>query len=620
MKRPEPGKISIKLKLDNPRKIPPEYRGRWKKLIKSTSYDAPYLIFLAELLGIINNDPAPAFTSSRYSDVDMFGGCDQTWSITSKDSCIYRTIAQEISESLQRVEVERDEISIWGLPGEIYIKWDGSWNWGLNLEVGNIENYQEEKIALLARGLFSSVDMEKKETDVRGRLRSDLLREYENRGSGGSYSQGSDEDQEALTSLLEDKDYKVAVAALNRLKNAGLFSKPAIRDAVLRALRNGENITCWTIAEMLGEERSRHCLIPLARALWDENETVREKAVEAIKQIGDSDGAAPLTLLFEDSSAQIRKAALSAVMKLASPEMLPVITELAIPLLKDENRYVREITSYLLMNHYDEKLVEPFIECLKDKNSSVRQWAAFGLGEWREERALPGLAGLLDDNENSVVLYAIDALGKIGGSEARDAMSRLLELQNKYGKYGNSQIRESIINQLKRIDDGKKAPGKKAQKKKSPEMKKRTKRRKNDFLYLRNFYYFRRVLEYDRKDGPRFEIHQKMLPEGSKTEGFHIEKKGRLYGVRPSSEGPVFFADEQEFPLKKNVDRGVFNREGKISSFRLERENRVVFSVEYEFAILEEFDMYSGEQEDFFDWLSGELEKEHFFEFYTTGS
>lgn len=612
-----PGKISIKLELKDPRKIPREYRVRWKELIRLTGFDAPCLIFMTELLGIINDDPAPVFAASSYSDVDMFGGCSRAWSITCGDSAIHRIIIQEISESWQRVEVEKDEISISGLPGDVYINWDGNWNWGLNLLVGNIENYQEGNIAALAHSLFSNVEIEKIETDERGRLRSDLLREYESKGTCGSVDKLAPENRKALSSLLQDKDYKVAVAALNRLKRAGLFSKPDVREAILHTLKNGENITRWTAAEMLGEEGDRGYLVPLAGAFWDENETVREKAVDAVKRIGDPAGTAPLALLLEDKSPGIRKAALSAVMKLAMPEMLPVVTELAIPLLKDPDYNLREVSTYLMMNRYDEKLVEPFIECLKDKNPSVRKWAAFGLGKWREEKALPGLCELLRDSENTVILYAIEALGKIGGSEAKEALTELLELHKRLGKYGDAKIKASIAKQLKKPDEGEKTAKKKTPKKNVMKKSRGSKSEKNAFSYLQNFYYYRRILEYDRKRGPRFEIHRRLLPEGLKIEGIYIEKKGHLYGIRPSSEGLVFFADETEFHLKKGEYITVFNREEKISSFMLEKENRVLFSISYEFDILEEFDMYSGEQEDFFDWLSRELNRKHFFDFYT---
>jgi hypothetical protein len=151
--------LSLHLKLENPKSIPAAYRKRWADLIQAVGpYDPPYLIFLGELLGLLDNDPAPRFSCACYSSVDMFGGLDQDWTLRTKRARIHRKISQAISESWQRVEVEADETRITGLPGDVFIEWDGDYNSELDLKVGNIAQELEPAILRVARELFKTVE------------------------------------------------------------------------------------------------------------------------------------------------------------------------------------------------------------------------------------------------------------------------------------------------------------------------------------------------------------------------------------------------------------------------------------------------------------------------------
>jgi HEAT repeat protein len=118
----------------------------------------------------------------------------------------------------------------------------------------------------------------------------------------------------------------------------------------------------------------------------------------------------------KDATSAVRWAAVAAVGKLAGPHAAPDVISALIPLLQDEDRYVRSATVSVLAECRHPSLVEPFVERLKDWNEWIRRTAAFALGDWGDPRAVDGLTALLDDPEAKVQQEAQAALEKLGAT------------------------------------------------------------------------------------------------------------------------------------------------------------------------------------------------------------
>jgi len=403
--------ISLKLTLAQPQPIPNSYRKRWHDLIKSADkYDAPYLIFLGELLGLLDNDPAPKFSCACYSSVDMFGGRDQDWTLRTRRACIHRRISQEISESWQRVEVEADIVQITGLPKDVFIEWDGDLIGELELTVGNIAEELEPDILRIAQELFATVKHKHIASSKQGKLRAQLKREY--RSVGASASIDSTALDELATALM-DEDSDVGVAALERLKAMGL-SEPRVQAALISALEQAHWIVRKAAAEAMRTEREPRYVEALVRALDDQDSSVRAAAAEALGWMGNPAALPSLLPVLKDDVSAVRWAAVAAVGKLIHHKTEPDVIAALIPLLKDEDRYVRSATVSVLAECQHPSLVEPFIERLQDRNDWIRRTAAYALGNWGDPRAVDGLTARLKDSEENVRKEAQAALEKIG--------------------------------------------------------------------------------------------------------------------------------------------------------------------------------------------------------------
>ncbi|MBN1946509.1 MAG: hypothetical protein JW797_12620 [Bradymonadales bacterium] len=142
-----------------------------------------------------------------------------------------------------------------------------------------------------------------------------------------------------------------------------------------------------------------------------------------------------------------------------------------------------------------------------------------------------------------------------------------------------------------------------------------------DRVYLTNFYYYQHILEYSPATGEYQELTRDRLPfpDADKGPGVYIEKAGEVYGLRPSAGGPVFLRGQEQIPLKAGVHTGRFLCDGEERTFVLQEGDGELFQVSYTANVLEEFDMYSGGPEDFFDWLTKKLQDDFLFELYTVG-
>jgi HEAT repeat protein len=433
-------RITLRLAVEDPRKVSRVYRQRWPSITgEAMESDAPYIIFLGELLGLVDNDEAPRFAASIYTSVDMFGGCDQRWTLTTRRARLRREFSQEINESWQHVNVEVDTVEITGLPSGVFLEWDGDLGGEMDVGVGNVLLNLEAPILAMARALFKTVTVSKGQASAYSKVRADLKR-GSGQGDDGAGDAASADLLKHTVAALMDPDSDVAIAALERLSEWDLLDRPVEAAALHDALANSSSDeTRAAIAEALGRPGQSQHLNALALAAESEDADVRSKALLALGELGDAAVVPHLLRGARDGWFQVRWDAAAALCEVITVDTWPEIKPAMLRLMKDENHYVREVAVEALAEHVEPDLYYPLIAGLKDSSDWVRQKAALSLGRLGDRRAVKRLAPLLDDVEESVRVASAEALGALGDPRAATALRERLRWEGP-----DSRARKSI--------------------------------------------------------------------------------------------------------------------------------------------------------------------------------
>lgn len=158
-------KKKLKLVLGEPKKIPVGFERKYPELFRQVGHnsDIPILLFVCEILGIIDQDQAPRFNAEIYTDLDMFGGRNQRWSIRTRHIMLERSIEKEITESWQSLRVLEDSLSISGVPEGKYLEWNGGFGYDAFMEGGNMTEEETRAVKILAAELFKHPQIEEED-------------------------------------------------------------------------------------------------------------------------------------------------------------------------------------------------------------------------------------------------------------------------------------------------------------------------------------------------------------------------------------------------------------------------------------------------------------------------
>ncbi|OHD12490.1 MAG: hypothetical protein A2086_10495 [Spirochaetes bacterium GWD1_27_9] len=415
---------NLKLLLSGVKTINNTFKTRWQNLfnIVENKYDIPYLIFLGDLLAIIDNDPSPEFISQCYSDVDMFGGREQNWILKTKNITLYRSINQEINDSWQHVDVSEDILDIKGLPDDIYIDWDGDFSTlggGFEIKIGNIDDKKIDSILELASFLFNKVESTKKKSNNIEKLKVDLKREY--KFDNTKKLSKSNEDLQQLLSLLNDKDYDVALGALERIKTVKITEGnfEIIKIGFFDAFDNATMPVRKALAEHLGFLRNNKFCDVLLKALDDKDSMVLECVLHSLGYIGDTSVLPNVLEKLKHNFFEIRWAAVSSLSHLITSENKEIIFTNIINMLDDDNHNVRSAAICVINNNLGNKfnnkiLIEALSRRLKDNNEYIKRTACFILGELSDPLAIDYLKEFLNDyNKKEIEEEAKKSLKKL---------------------------------------------------------------------------------------------------------------------------------------------------------------------------------------------------------------
>jgi len=161
----------------------------------------------------------------------------------------------------------------------------------------------------------------------------------------------------------------------------------------------------------------------LAEALDDPEASVREQALHALIQMGDSSVAPYLEKALADENPSARAQAAWGLGQLRREESVSSL----VGALQDADEEVREQAAWALGMIRDPRAVAGLNGAVRDTEESVREQVVWALGMIRSRESVDGLVTALTDSSSDVRSQAAWALGMIRDSRAVEALSRALK-------------------------------------------------------------------------------------------------------------------------------------------------------------------------------------------------
>ncbi|GET40636.1 HEAT repeat domain-containing protein [Microseira wollei] len=192
----------------------------------------------------------------------------------------------------------------------------------------------------------------------------------------------------------------------------------------------------------------------LQQALNDEDWYVREKAAEALGNIGNPQAVPALIAALKDKDSFSRTNAAEALGNIGNPQAVDAL----IAALNYEDWFVRIKAGEALGKIGNPQAVDVLMSALNHEDMSVSMNAAEALGKIDNLQAVDALMLALNDEDQDVRRKAAEVLGKIGNSQAVDALMVALNDEDQdvrtnaaeaLGKIGHPQAVDALIADLK---------------------------------------------------------------------------------------------------------------------------------------------------------------------------
>ena len=230
------------------------------------------------------------------------------------------------------------------------------------------------------------------------------------------------------------------------------FAESGYHDLIFSGLADdsAELRRCCAIA--LGRLSAPGAVPHLARLLEDDEQPVREAALEALRTLCGSEPAAlnalcaeliqapqpgkrrdaavilgaladgeRLCLLVKDEDATVRRAAVASLARVDLPELSHLSLALS-----DEEPEVRLAAAQALSDKGGGEVLGPLLLALNDADPWVRVSALKGLSSLGDPAALPGVTALLAQANGPVLIAALSTLAALGGAQALAPVEQVL--------------------------------------------------------------------------------------------------------------------------------------------------------------------------------------------------
>jgi HEAT repeat protein len=192
-----------------------------------------------------------------------------------------------------------------------------------------------------------------------------------------------------------------------QLAELGEPAVPALAAAIRHWDENVRRGAAWSLAHI-----GPSALAPLVEVLQDPDPYAREAAAGALGQLGQAGAVKPLAAALQDEYADVRLAAMHALLRLRTP------LEVVVGALKNEEPGVRIAAATALARCRDERVVKPLILALQDEEASVRAAVARALGAIGNEQATQPLMVLMNDPDPDARAAAVEANAQISQAVA----------------------------------------------------------------------------------------------------------------------------------------------------------------------------------------------------------
>ena len=199
----------------------------------------------------------------------------------------------------------------------------------------------------------------------------------------------------------------------------------------------------------VSDDTRRRVADALLSALTDQDEDVRQQALESLAGMRDPRAIPGLLKALRDSSADVREEAIDALAQFDTPEAI----EGFVAALKDQSPEVRERAARAISalggrgRLNDPKYAAIIVGLLKDAEPDVRMQAITAIRRMRRQDTVPSLIPMLKDMDPGVREQAADALGDLGDPAAIDALTMAL-------KDAEPEVRQQAATALGRIVRG----------------------------------------------------------------------------------------------------------------------------------------------------------------------
>ena len=193
----------------------------------------------------------------------------------------------------------------------------------------------------------------------------------------------------------------------------------------------------WLKVELWGQTRAEAVMPGLLRAIEDDDDEIRERAVNALGNIGCETAVPALLQAIEDDNWGICTNAVKAIGKISSESVL-------LDLIEHSNSVVRKTAIDMLGLVGSDIAIPALLKAIEDLDWCVRRSAVEALGQIGSDIAIPALLKAIEDSHFLIQWSAASALGQIGSDIAIPGL--LIAL-----KHLDSGVSSSAANALQKI-------------------------------------------------------------------------------------------------------------------------------------------------------------------------
>jgi HEAT repeat protein len=220
-----------------------------------------------------------------------------------------------------------------------------------------------------------------------------------------------------LVAALKDEDSDVRQKAAEALDRLGWQAKDE-DEQQLYFIAKRDWDKCLKMNPVMMKE--------LIRVMNDEDPQVRKKAIETLSRI-ENPAVEPLAAALRDDNGRVREKAADALIEIGGIG----VTQAFIVALTDRNPYTREIAAEALGRIGDNCATKILVAALNDTSWAVRENTAEALGLIGDGYAIEPLIGVLEDEDSDVRLKAAEALDRLGWQPGDEAEKRLYFIAKK---------------------------------------------------------------------------------------------------------------------------------------------------------------------------------------------